>query len=158
MTTAGRPVANRLGMHMMLYTSEWSEPRARTVFERAKTFGYDFVESNERNGDDPPGPLLSISEYRGVELNTRTDGQQASLDVSKYRVVRPGQLGDRLIRDGVRVDSGCGGIGGLELLEQRLRRVDGAIASGLLNPGAFVHLIAQRRHLEAPAGDDLADV
>lgn len=60
-------------------------------WQRTK-FGYDFVESNERNGDDPPGPLLSISEYRGVELNTRTDGQQASLDVSKYRVVRPGQL------------------------------------------------------------------
>lgn len=55
-------------------------------------FGYDFTESTERNGDDPPGPLLSISEYRGVELNTRTDGQQASMDVSKYRVVRPGQL------------------------------------------------------------------
>jgi type I restriction enzyme, S subunit len=55
-------------------------------------FGYDFFESTERNGDQPPGPLLSISEYRGVELNTRTDGQQASLDVSKYRVVRPGQL------------------------------------------------------------------
>lgn len=60
-------------------------------WQRTK-FGYDFVESTERNGDDPPGPLLSISEYRGVELNTRTDGQQASLDVSKYRVVRPGQL------------------------------------------------------------------
>lgn len=55
-------------------------------------FGYDFTESAERNGDHPPGPLLSISEYRGVELNTRTEGQQASLDVSKYRVVRPGQL------------------------------------------------------------------
>ncbi|WP_181127897.1 MULTISPECIES: restriction endonuclease subunit S [unclassified Rathayibacter] len=55
-------------------------------------FGYDFVESTERNGDDPPGPLLSISEYRGVELNTRTEGQQASLDVSMYRVVRPRQL------------------------------------------------------------------
>jgi len=55
-------------------------------------FGYDFNESTERNGDDPPGPLLSISEYRGVELNTRTEGQQASLNVSKYRVVRPGQL------------------------------------------------------------------
>ncbi len=55
-------------------------------------FGYDLTESTERNGDDPPGPLLSISEYRGVELNTRTEGQQASLDVSKYRVVRPGQL------------------------------------------------------------------
>ena len=60
-------------------------------WERTK-FGYDFTESAERNGDDPAGPLLSISEYRGVELNTRTDGQQASLDVSKYRVVRPGQL------------------------------------------------------------------
>lgn len=55
-------------------------------------FGYDFFESTERNGDDPPGPLLSISEYRGVELNTRTDGQQASFDVSQYRVVRPDQL------------------------------------------------------------------
>lgn len=55
-------------------------------------FGYDFTESTERNGDDPPGPLLSISEYRGVERNTRTDGQQASLDVAKYRVVRPDQL------------------------------------------------------------------
>lgn len=60
-------------------------------WERTK-FGYDFTESTERNGDDPPGPLLSISEYRGVELNTRTEGQQASLDVSKYRVVRSGQL------------------------------------------------------------------
>lgn len=55
-------------------------------------FGLDFIESTERNGDDPLGPLLSISEYRGVELNERTDGQQASEDVSKYRVVRPGQL------------------------------------------------------------------
>lgn len=54
--------------------------------------GYDFTESTERNGDSPPGPLLSISAYRGVELNTRVDGQQASLDVAKYRVVRPGQL------------------------------------------------------------------
>lgn len=60
-------------------------------WDRTK-FGYDFTESTERNGDAPPGPLLSISEYRGVELNTRTDGQQASSDVSKYRVVRPGQL------------------------------------------------------------------
>lgn len=55
-------------------------------------FGFDFTESTERNNDDPPGPLLSISEYRGVELNTRSEGQQASLDVSNYRVVRPNQL------------------------------------------------------------------
>ncbi len=55
-------------------------------------FGFDFFESTERNGANPLGPLLSISEYRGVELNTRTNGQQASLDVSDYRVVRQGQL------------------------------------------------------------------
>lgn len=55
-------------------------------------FGLDFVESTERNGGSPIGPLLSISEYRGVELNERTHGQQASADVSQYRVVRPGQL------------------------------------------------------------------
>jgi type I restriction enzyme, S subunit len=60
-------------------------------WDRTK-FGYEFTESTERSGDEPPGDLLSISEHRGVELNTRTDGQQASLDVSKYRVVRPGQL------------------------------------------------------------------
>jgi restriction endonuclease S subunit len=60
-------------------------------WDRTK-FGYDLTESTERNGSNPPGPLLSISEYRGVELNTRTDGQQASLDISNYRVVRPGQL------------------------------------------------------------------
>ncbi|ORM03048.1 hypothetical protein A5N72_17120 [Prescottella equi] len=60
-------------------------------WDRTK-FGYDFTESTERNGENPPGPLLSISEYRGVELNTRVDGQQASLDVAKYRVVRPDQL------------------------------------------------------------------
>ncbi|WP_211225502.1 restriction endonuclease subunit S [Amycolatopsis nigrescens] len=60
-------------------------------WQRTK-FGYDFFESTERNGDNPPGPLLSISEYRGVEINTRTDGQQASSDVSNYRVVRPNQL------------------------------------------------------------------
>ncbi|MEX5296905.1 hypothetical protein QYM41_16635 [Kocuria sp. CPCC 205268] len=60
-------------------------------WQRTK-FGYDFFESTERNGENPQGPLLSISEYRGVELNTRTNGQQASLDVSNYRVVRPNQL------------------------------------------------------------------
>jgi type I restriction enzyme, S subunit len=37
----------------------------------------------------PPGHKTTD---RGVELNTRTDGQQASVDVSSYRVVRPNQL------------------------------------------------------------------
>ena len=55
-------------------------------------FGYHFTESSERNGDSPVGHLLSVSEYRGIEVNTRTVGQRASEDVSNYRVVRPGQL------------------------------------------------------------------
>ena len=82
-----------LGENPSLSGHEPQSPLSGTPqhWDRTK-FGYDFTESTERNGDDPPGPLLSISEYRGVELNTRAEGQQASLDVSKYRVVRPGQL------------------------------------------------------------------
>lgn len=81
--------------------SSWSTTR----------FGIDFVESTERNGDNPIGPLLSISEYRGVELNERTDGQQASEDVSNYRVVHPGQLAANMMwlnHGGVGVSDLCG--------------------------------------------------
>lgn len=60
-------------------------------WQRTK-FGYDFTESTERNGDEPLGVLLSISEYRGVKENTRSEGQRASEDLSNYRVVRPRQL------------------------------------------------------------------
>lgn len=75
------------------YDRDAHSPVSRIPAHWATTkFGYHFTESDERNGDSPPGPLLSISEYRGVELNTRTDGQKASLDVSNYRVVRPNQL------------------------------------------------------------------
>ena len=35
---------NRLGMHMMLFTSQWDESSARTVFEQAQGLGYDFLE------------------------------------------------------------------------------------------------------------------
>jgi D-psicose/D-tagatose/L-ribulose 3-epimerase len=49
MSTVSAPVPtvtlpNRLGMHMMLYTSTWTEQTARVVFERARSFGYDFIE------------------------------------------------------------------------------------------------------------------
>lgn len=56
-------------------------------------FSIEFSESNELNGDDVAGSLLSISEFHGVILNRRGDeGQQSSEDVSHYRVVHPGQL------------------------------------------------------------------
>ena len=56
-------------------------------------FGREFERSNERNGDSPIGPMLSVSEYRGIEVRTNfRDGQLPSEDVAHYRVVRPGQL------------------------------------------------------------------
>lgn len=55
-------------------------------------FGAEFIESSELNGQAPIGPLLSISEYRGVEVNERTQGQRASETVEHYRVLRVGQL------------------------------------------------------------------
>lgn len=79
-------------------TDDLSAPTDSSLLEgvpsswRSTKFGIDFSESTERNGEHPIGTLLSISEYRGVEFNERTDGQQASEDVSSYRVVRPGQL------------------------------------------------------------------
>lgn len=62
--------------------SHWTESK----------FGLEFREISEFVGTSPNGPLLSISEYRGVELNNRTDGQRPSQTVSHYRTLRRGQL------------------------------------------------------------------
>lgn len=35
---------NKLGLHMLVHTPEWTEAGARRVFESAATIGYDFVE------------------------------------------------------------------------------------------------------------------
>jgi D-psicose/D-tagatose/L-ribulose 3-epimerase len=35
---------NKLGLHMLVYTADWSEAGARRVFESAARIGYDFVE------------------------------------------------------------------------------------------------------------------
>lgn len=63
--------------------SHWTESK----------FGLEFRESNEFVGSSPIGPLLSISEYRGIEVNNRTDGQRPSATISHYRTLRRGQLG-----------------------------------------------------------------
>lgn len=60
-------------------------------------FGLGFSVSSEVNGISPTGPLLSVSEFRGVEVNEREKGQKASADVSHYRVVRPNQLAVNLM-------------------------------------------------------------
>lgn len=56
-------------------------------------FSVEFLESNNLNGPEPVGDLLSISEFHGVIVNNRgQEGQQSSEDVSHYRVVKPNQL------------------------------------------------------------------
>jgi len=59
---------------------------------RTVRFGMVFRESTDRNGDEPVGEALSVSEYRGVTPRDTDEGQMASEDVSMYRIVRPGQL------------------------------------------------------------------
>nr|WP_313023389.1 restriction endonuclease subunit S [Brucella intermedia] len=53
-----------------------------------------FRESNERNGDQPVGDMLSVSEYRGVVPREYDNEEQRRTDneLCNYRVVRPGQL------------------------------------------------------------------
>ena len=53
-----------------------------------------FRESKERNGDQPVGDMLSVSEYHGVIPREYDNEEQRRTDdeLSNYRVVRPGQL------------------------------------------------------------------
>ena len=48
-------------------------------------FGREFERSNERNGDSPIGPMLSVSEYRGIEV--RTNLGTASCPVKTFRII-----------------------------------------------------------------------
>lgn len=53
-----------------------------------------FRESKERNGAEPVGEMLSVSEYRGVIPRDYDNEDQKRTDeeLENYRVVRPGQL------------------------------------------------------------------
>lgn len=63
---------------------EWDVQRFRFLFE----------ESKERNGDQPVGEMLSVSEYRGVVPKVYENEEQRRTDeeLQNYRVVRPDQL------------------------------------------------------------------
>lgn len=64
--------------------SGWTVERLRFVFS----------ESKERNGKEPVGEMLSVSEYHGVTPK-EYDGEErkrADDEIEAYRVVRPGQL------------------------------------------------------------------
>lgn len=80
-------------------SESWIE-RLRSEFvtgSRFTSFGAVFHESSEINGDAPKGIPLSVSEYDGVIPRKAEEGQKPSEDVSKYRVVRPGQLAVNLM-------------------------------------------------------------
>ncbi|EHF0371729.1 restriction endonuclease subunit S [Salmonella enterica] len=71
---------------------EWlGEIPARWTLEK---FKYLFQVSNEKNGVEPVGQMLSVSGYRGVEIKEyNDDAKKRTLEeVAEYRVVRKGQL------------------------------------------------------------------
>ena len=84
---------NRLGMHMMLYTSEWNEPKARTVFERASSFGYDFVEVLILDPESvDPGMTSRLSSEYGLPVEASICGApSADLSSDDPDVVRRGE-------------------------------------------------------------------
>jgi type I restriction enzyme, S subunit len=64
--------------------SGWTVERLRFVFS----------ESKERNGKEPVGEMLSVSEYHGVTPKEydAEERKRADDEIEAYRVVRPGQL------------------------------------------------------------------
>ncbi|MEQ8689387.1 MAG: restriction endonuclease subunit S [Pseudomonadales bacterium] len=84
--------------------SQAIEARTRLIFENeipsipkdwaVERFRFLFVESKERNGSQPTGEMLSVSEYRGVVPRDYEHEEQRRSDkeLENYRVVRPGQL------------------------------------------------------------------
>ena len=81
-----------------------SEARARLIAENnlptvptdwaVERFRFVFSESKERNGVEPIGTMLSVSEYSGVVTKEYSHEEQRRTDeeLQTYRVVRPGQL------------------------------------------------------------------
>lgn len=57
-------------------------------------FRHVFTESREVNGENPVGPMLSVSGYRGVEVKEydSDNRRRTPEEVATYRVVRQGQL------------------------------------------------------------------
>ena len=105
-------------------------------------FGREFERSNERNGDSPIGPMLSVSEYRGIEVRTNfRDGQLPSEDVSHYRVVRPGQLVANLMwldHGGLGVSHFPGYVSPAYMAFNISERVDPAFAHHVLRSSVYV--------------------
>ena len=61
---------------------------------KQKRFKFLFQASNEKNGNNIVGEMLSVSGYRGIEVKEYEDEKHKRTEdeLTEYRVVRPGQL------------------------------------------------------------------
>lgn len=83
--------AKHLVRQRLIEENELPEVPAGWTVERLRFL---FSESKERNGGEPVGEMLSVSEYHGVTPK-EYDGEErkrADDEIETYRVVRPGQL------------------------------------------------------------------
>ena len=86
-----RDDAKYLVRQRLIEENELPEVPAGWTVERLRFL---FSESKERNGKEPVGDMLSVSEYHGVipkEFESE-ERRRADDEIETYRVVRPGQL------------------------------------------------------------------
>lgn len=83
--------AKHLVRQRLIEENELPEVPAGWTVERLRFL---FSESKERNGKEPVGEMLSVSEYHGVTPKDydAEERKRADDEVETYRVVRPGQL------------------------------------------------------------------
>lgn len=109
-------------------------------------FGVIFRPSDERNGTTPQGVPLSVSEHYGViPRDNAAGGQQASEDVSNYRVVRPGQLAANMMwlnKGGLGVSAHLGYISPAYMAFDISKDVDARFAHYLLRSLIYVEAFA----------------
>ena len=83
--------AKHLVRQRLIEENELPEVPAGWTVERLRFL---FSESKERNGGEPVGEMLSVSEYYGVTPKEydAEERKRADDEIENYRVVRPGQL------------------------------------------------------------------
>lgn len=83
--------AKHLVRQRLIEENELPEVPAGWTVERLRFL---FSESKERNGKEPVGEMLSVSEYHGVvpKEYESEERKRADDEIETYRVVRPGQL------------------------------------------------------------------
>jgi D-psicose/D-tagatose/L-ribulose 3-epimerase len=101
-------MSNRLGIHTMVWTSEWSEEACARALELSRRAGYDFVEIPLL---DPAGvdPAMTASALADHELEAACSlGLTFETDISSTDAAAV-ERGERLLHDALRVTRELGG-------------------------------------------------